>query len=75
MLSSIYPENFDADTGRKLLRLKNRFEREGMANRVILDTGRNEQGMPTCVNADCDSILTIEDRYSQCRQCILGGKF
>lgn len=61
-------------TGR-LIELRERFVREGLANRVILDTGRNEQGMPTCVNADCDSILTIEDRYSQCRQCILGGRF
>jgi hypothetical protein len=54
------------------------LQREAMelnlANRIIIDHYRTPQG-PKCVNKDCDSILTIEDRFSQCRQCVLEGRY
>ena len=44
-----------------------------LRNRVIIDHFASPEG-PRCANG-CGNLLTIEDRYSQCRECILSGRF
>ena len=46
--------------------LRERAQREDLRNRVISAGGHYEGLTPKCA---CGNLLTIEDRYSVCREC------